>query len=296
MLIRNNLVQKTTNYIDLHTDIKIRMKNTTTIYNSVLTIAGSDSGGCAGIQADIKSISANGGFATTAITAITAQNTLGVNAIYPIPTTEIKNQIVAVLSDINVGAIKIGMLQSAKIIKAVLETLEAHKDMPIVLDPVMVASSGDNLLDNAGLEAIKLLLPLATLITPNIPEAQVLLKIDTISPENMPQMAEKIGKMYKTSVLLKGGHIENSQTLVDVLYNYQTNSLHNFSKTQVNTKNTHGTGCTLSSAIATHLALGNSLKDAVQKGITYTHHAIVAGKSKELGKGNGPVDHFYKLH
>ncbi|MCL5244437.1 bifunctional hydroxymethylpyrimidine kinase/phosphomethylpyrimidine kinase [Cellulophaga sp. 20_2_10] len=272
------------------------MKNTKTIYKTVLTIAGSDSGGCAGIQADIKSISANGAFATTAITAITSQNTVGVNSIYPIPSSEIKNQIVAVLSDINIGAIKIGMLQSAEIIEAVLETLEAYKDLPIVLDPVMVASSGHNLLDNSALEALKLLLPMATLITPNLPEAQVLLNIDVISPENMPEIAEEIGKTYKTSVLLKGGHIENSKTLVDVLYNYQTNTLHNFSKTQVNTKNTHGTGCTLSSAIATHLALGNKLKDAVQKGITYTHQAIVAGKRKELGKGNGPVDHFYKLY
>ena len=272
------------------------MKNTTTIYNTVLTIAGSDSGGCAGIQADIKSISANGGFATTAITAITAQNTLGVNAIYPIPTNEIKNQIVTVLSDINVGAIKIGMLQSSQIIKTVTETLQEYKDIPIVIDPVMVASSGHNLLDNSALDALKLLLPMATLLTPNIPEALILLDIDTISPDNMPKMAKKIGKTYKTSVLLKGGHLENCTSLMDVLYVYDTDSLHNFSKTQIDTKNTHGTGCTLSSAIATHLALGNTLKDAVQKGITYTHQAIVAGKSKKLGKGNGPVDHFYKLY
>ncbi|EWH12395.1 phosphomethylpyrimidine kinase [Cellulophaga geojensis KL-A] len=272
------------------------MKNTTTIYNAVLAIAGSDSGGCAGIQADIKSISANDGFATTAITAITAQNTLGVNAIYPIPTVEIKNQIAAVLTDINIGAIKIGMLQSTQIIKTVTDSLRAYNNIPVVLDPVMVASSGHNLLDNSALEALKLLLPIATLITPNIPEALVLLNIDTISPENMPEMAKKIGKTYKTSVLLKGGHLENCTSLMDVLYVYDTDSLHNFSKTQIDTKNTHGTGCTLSSAIATHIALGCTLKDAVQKGITYTHQAIVAGKRKELGQGNGPVNHFYKLY
>ncbi|MGJ8732019.1 bifunctional hydroxymethylpyrimidine kinase/phosphomethylpyrimidine kinase [Cellulophaga fucicola] len=272
------------------------MKNTKTIYKTVLTIAGSDSGGCAGIQADIKSISANGGFATSAITAITAQNTVGVNTIFPIPVSEIKNQIHAVLSDISVDTIKIGMLQSAEVIEAIAQTLAQYPIKSIVLDPVMVASSGQLLVDISAMDALKSFLPKATLITPNIPEAQALLGINAVSADTMPDIAKKLGKTFKTSVLLKGGHLENCTTLMDVLYVYNTDSLHNFTKTQIDTKNTHGTGCTLSSAIATHLALGNTLKEAVQRGITYTHQAIVAGKSKELGKGNGPVDHFYKLH
>ncbi|SFW23124.1 hydroxymethylpyrimidine/phosphomethylpyrimidine kinase [Cellulophaga fucicola] len=277
-------------------DTIYRMKNTETIYKTVLTIAGSDSGGCAGIQADIKSISANGGFATSAITAITAQNTVGVNTIFPIPVSEIKNQIHAVLSDISVDTIKIGMLQSAEVIEAIAQTLAQYPIKSIVLDPVMVASSGQLLVDTSAMDALKSFLPKATLITPNIPEAQALLGINAVSADTMPDIAKKLGKTFKTSVLLKGGHLENCTTLMDVLYVYDTDSLHNFTKTQIDTKNTHGTGCTLSSAISTHLALGNTLKEAVQRGITYTHQAIVAGKSKELGKGNGPVDHFYKLH
>lgn len=156
-------------------DTIYRMKNTKTIYKTVLTIAGSDSGGCAGIQADIKSISANGGFATSAITAITAQNTVGVNTIFPIPVSEIKNQIHAVLSDISVDTIKIGMLQSAEVIEAIAQTLAQYPIKSIVLDPVMVASSGQLLVDISAMDALKSFLPKATLITPNIPEAQALL-------------------------------------------------------------------------------------------------------------------------
>ncbi len=267
------------------------MKNKTP-YKTVLAIAGSDSGGCAGIQADIKSISTNGAFATSVITAITAQNTVGVSHIFPIPAEEVKNQIIAVLSDIDVNVVKIGMLYSSEIIETVTKALNNFNVHTIVLDPVMVATSGDRLIDEKALETLKSMLPKTTLITPNIPEAQILLGVKEIKKEQMPKMAKQLGITYKTSVLLKGGHIENQNTVTDFLYLFDTDKLISIPNTFIHTNNTRGTGCSLSSAIATHIALGCTLENAVLKGVLYVHNAIKSGKDKVLGKGNGPIYHF----
>lgn len=263
-----------------------------TNYNSVLTIAGSDSGGGAGIQADIKSISACGAFAASVITATTAQNTQGVADIHPIPITHIGAQLNAVLSDINFGAVKIGMLHSSEVIQIVEDKLTEFKTKNIVLDPVMVATSGDKLITDTAIETLKSFLPKVDLITPNIPEAELLLDLK-ISADNFIASAEELANKYKTSVLLKGGHIENqSNQVMDVLFNYGSKTIHKFVNTKVNTKNTHGTGCSLSSSIATYLCLGYTLEAAVKNGCEFVSEAIFNGKDMVLGKGNGPINHF----
>ncbi|MGS0527446.1 bifunctional hydroxymethylpyrimidine kinase/phosphomethylpyrimidine kinase [Zobellia nedashkovskayae] len=262
-----------------------------TRYPSVLTIAGSDSGGCAGIQADIKSISANGAFAASVITATTAQNTQGVFDIHPIPVTHIRKQLIAVLEDIDFGAIKVGMLHSADVIELVQKTLRKYPIKKIVLDPVMVATSGDRLLNKAALGNLKSFLSDAYLITPNIPEAEILIdrKIDS---QKLDEAAREIGNTFKTSVLLKGGHLEDSEQMTDTLFLYDTQKSIIIYNKKVQTKNTHGTGCTLSSAIAAQLSLGFTLEEAVKNACSYLNKAITQGKDKTLGKGNGPVQHF----
>jgi hydroxymethylpyrimidine/phosphomethylpyrimidine kinase len=260
-------------------------------YKSVLTIAGSDSGGGAGIQADIKSISANGAYAATVITASTAQNTMGVTDIHGLPLSHIKAQLEAVLSDIEFGAIKIGMLYSAEVIELVRTMLKSYDAKNIVLDPVMVSTSGRRLLSSDAIESLKAFLPHTSLITPNIPEAQLLLG-ERIDLANMESSVKAIAKKFSVSVLLKGGHLENSERMTDMLYLKAQKRVVVIHNPVVSTKNTHGTGCSLSSAIATHLALGHELEEAVVKSCRYLNQALEAGKDKILGQGSGPVNHF----
>lgn len=260
-------------------------------YYPILTIAGSDSGGGAGIQADIKSISANGGYAASVITATTAQNTQGVTDIHPIPISHIIMQMKAVFDDISFSCIKIGMLHSSEVIKAVQETLEEYNITNIVFDPVMIATSGDKLLNDDAVENLKGFLPHVRLVTPNIPEAELLIGHD-IDLENIQTVATDLAEMYHTSVLLKGGHLKLTNTMTDVLYNYESKKITIIENKTVTTKNTHGTGCTLSSAVATYMGLGFSLEDACIKATNYLNTAIEEGKDKILGKGHGPVKHF----
>ena len=268
------------------------MENITNTYNSVLSIAGSDSGGCAGIQADIKSISACNAFAATVITATTAQNTQGVFDIHPLPISHIEKQLDAVLSDIEFKAVKIGMLHSSEVIKCVANKLEAYKVKNIVIDPVMVATSGDRLIDENAIDCLKSFLPKAILVTPNIPEAELLSGIN-INSENMAQSAKELGLKFETSILLKGGHLNDDASIIlDVLYNYVSDEIILIKNEKINTNNTHGSGCSLSSSIAAFLSLGHSLNEAVNYGCDYINNSIKKGASKKLGKGNGPLNHF----
>ena len=263
-------------------------------YNSVLSIAGSDSGGCAGIQADIKSISANGGYASTVITATTAQNTQGVSDIHPIPLAHIKAQLDAVLSDIEFGAVKIGMLHSAEVIELVQERLSAYKMNKIILDPVMIATSGDKLINDDAIDALKLFLSDVYLITPNIPEAELLIG-HQITLENIKASAKELGEKFNVSVLLKGGHLEATDLMTDILYIKESQKTITINNQAFKTNHTHGTGCSLSSSIATYIALDFGLEEAVVKSCNYINEAIASGKNKILGKGNGPIDHFYNI-
>jgi hydroxymethylpyrimidine/phosphomethylpyrimidine kinase len=268
------------------------MENLKTAYNSVLTIAGSDSGGCAGIQADIKSISACGAYAASVITATTAQNTQGILDIHPIPILHIEKQLDAVLNDITFGAIKIGMLHSSEVIDTVVKKLNPYNFKNIVLDPVMVATSGDTLMVNDAISSLKAFLPNASLITPNIPEAELLID-GSIELRNLANSAREIGQVYHTSVLLKGGHLKHKgRETTDVLYLFNEDKIITINNPWIATKNTHGTGCSLSSSIATFLSLGHNLQDAVKKGCHYINRAIAQGENKILGKGNGPINHF----
>ena len=262
-----------------------------THYNTVLTIAGSDSSGGAGIQADIKSISVNGGYAASVITATTAQNTQGVTDIHPIPVPHIVKQLEAVLDDIHFDAVKIGMLHSSEVIEAVQNTLVRYDINKIVLDPVMIATSGDKLITDDAIESLKSFLPYTYLITPNIPEAEVLIG-HSISLENLESTAKELGKKYQTSVLLKGGHLALSVEMTDALYNHETQKIILIKNKAIDTINTHGTGCSLSSSIATFLSLGLDIEEATLKGCNYLNKAIENGKDKTLGKGHGPVNHF----
>ncbi|MGI9526368.1 MAG: bifunctional hydroxymethylpyrimidine kinase/phosphomethylpyrimidine kinase [Weeksellaceae bacterium] len=261
-------------------------------YPSVLSIAGSDSGGGAGIQADIKSISACGAYAASVITATTAQNTKGVIDIHSIPIAHVQKQIQAVLEDISFGAIKVGMLQSCEVIKLVQSQLRQYNQKNIVIDPVMVATSGDKLIQDEAIACLSQFLPDALLITPNAKEAEILIG-ETINHLNAASMVKKIGDKFKTSILLKGGHINNQDKMVkDYLFLYETNNIITIENPKINTQNTHGTGCSLSSSIAAFISLGEDLKSAVIKGCTYVHHAIEQGKDISLGHGHGPINHF----
>ena len=268
------------------------MENITSKYNTVLTIAGSDSGGCAGIQADIKSISACGAFATSVITASTAQNTTGVTDIHPMPIAHINKQLDAVLSDIQCHAVKIGMLHSSEVIEAVSKKLDFYNIKNVVIDPVMIATSGDKLLNDTAISDLKQFLSKATLITPNIPEAELLIG-HPIQLQNLEATAKTIGQTFQTSVLLKGGHLDNATDVItDVLYVLDKDNTVIITNPWYKTKNTHGTGCSLSSSIATYLSLNNDLETAVKKGCHYVNQAIFKGQHKVLGQGNGPINHF----
>ena len=260
-----------------------------------LTIAGSDSGGGAGIQADLKTMSACGVYGATAITALTAQNTLGVTAIHDVPVDMIKAQMEAVFSDLQVDAVKIGMLSRPETIEAVAVGLEKYKPAHVVLDPVMVAESGDPLIEESAVSAlVERLFPLADIITPNLHEAGRLLAVDVAnSPEAMEQQAAAIVKMGAKAVLLKGGH--SAAKLAEDVFQSAHETPHCYSAPFVETKNTHGTGCSLSSAIASHLALGDDQKTAIQKSKNWISEAIAASDNLNIGRGAGPVHHFYKF-
>lgn len=270
------------------------MEDMSSSYSCILTIAGSDSGGGAGIQADIKSISANGGYAASVITASTAQNTQGVTDIHPIPVSHIIMQMKAVFDDINFSCVKIGMLHSSEVIQAVQNTLQEYKITNIIFDPVMIATSGDKLLNDDAVQSLKEFLPNVMLITPNIPEAELLVG-HNIDLDNLEASAQELAELYQTSVLLKGGHLELTETMTDILYNYKSKKMTTIHNKTIETKNTHGTGCSLSSSIATYIGLGYSLEDACIKGCEYLNMAIEKGKDKVIGHGHGPVNHFYKF-
>ncbi len=265
-------------------------------YRRVLTIAGSDSGGGAGIQADLKTIAANGCYGMSVITALTAQNTLGVTAIHAVPVDFVAAQMEAVLSDIGADAIKIGMLFSPELICTVAEYLKKFNIPVIVLDPVMVAQSGDKLLQDAAIDALKEhLIPLATLITPNLPEAAVLLGREIRTSETIEEATLELAQLGCANVLIKGGHLE-TETSDDLLYLGAEQRLINFPGVRIATRNNHGTGCTLSSAIAAFLARGNTIEEAVHLAKDYISGAIQAGAAYSIGQGHGPVDHFFRYH
>lgn len=262
-----------------------------------LTIAGSDSGGGAGIQADLKTFSALGCFGMSAITALTAQNTTAVTGIQEVPPSFVAKQIDAVIEDIGVDAVKIGMLSSPEIIETVADRLRAHDVARIVLDPVMVAKSGDKLLRDEAIDALKeKLIPIATIITPNIPEAEVLTGHTLKTYEDLERASRSLAELGPMSVLIKGGHFttENSD---DCLYVQEKDQpeIHWLTGKRINSPNTHGTGCTLSSAIAAHLAKGYDIVEAVEAAKKYISEAIAAGAEYQIGHGHGPVHHFYQL-
>jgi hydroxymethylpyrimidine/phosphomethylpyrimidine kinase len=257
-----------------------------------VTIAGSDSGGGAGIQADLKTFSALGVYGASVITALTAQNTLGVTGIHDVPGDFIAAQIDAVFSDLAVDAVKIGMLSRPEAIGAVAAGLERHGLQAVVLDPVMVAASGDRLLVPEAVESLRTqLLPRALLITPNLPEAAVLLdEAPATDLAAVRRQAERLRALGARAVLIKGGHGEGPES-VDVLLDAE--GFAEFSAPRVATRNTHGTGCTLSSAIAAGLAKGMSLREAVRVAKDYLTAAIAASDTLSIGRGHGPVHHFH---
>jgi len=263
-------------------------------YRRVLTIAGSDSGGGAGIQADLKTIAANGCYGMTVITALTAQNTLGVTGIHAVPVDFVRAQMDAVLSDIGCDAVKIGMLFSPELIRAVAEGLQRYGVKKIVLDPVMVAQSGDKLLQDEAIDALKeYLIPLADIITPNLPEASVLLDREIRTSEAIGAAAVELAGLGCRSVLIKGGHLETSDC-DDCLYLSQEERMIILPGRRIATRNNHGTGCTLSSAIASFMAKGEGLEAAVHLAKDYITGAIMAGAAYSLGHGHGPVHHLYR--
>lgn len=261
----------------------------------VLTIAGSDSSGGAGIQADIKTISATGCYAASVITALTAQNTLGVQAIYEIQPAFVQQQLESVFSDLHIKAVKIGMLHNEKIISVLSSALQKFKPTFIVLDPVMLSKNGYELIDPSTIPILKeMIFPHVTLITPNLIEAELLLHVKINTSSEQESAAVKMGKQFKINVLIKGGHFAGQQSS-DVLYLYKNKLSHWYHAKRIHSQNTHGTGCSLSSAIASYHAKGCSLKDAIDYAKKYLTKAIEFGATLQTGQGCGPVDHFYFL-
>lgn len=257
----------------------------------ILSIAGSDCSGGAGIQADIKTISALGGYAATAITAITVQNTLGVSAVQPISAEIVRGQIEAVIEDLQPVAVKIGMVNDIQIVGVISDCLRKYAPQYVVYDPVMVSTSGRKLMTDEAVEEIKKkLLPLVTLITPNIDEAAVLTGKNIQNVQDMKMAARKLTDEFQTSILIKGGHLEGDK-MCDLLHTSE-NIYHIYDEEKIETTNLHGTGCTLSSAIATYLAKGYPMQEAIQYAKVYITRAIMAGKDLHIGHGNGPLWHF----
>lgn len=273
----------------------IKEKEMKKTYKRVLTIAGSDSGGGAGIQADLKTIAANGCYGMSVITALTAQNTTGVFGIHPVPVAFVRQQLKTVLSDIGSDAIKIGMLFSSELIEMIAAELKILATGNIVLDPVMVATSGDKLLKDEAVVSLKnSLIPVANLITPNLPEASVLLGREITTKKELKDAAVELSELGCPNVLIKGGHLEEGDCY-DLLYMAANREVRTYPVKRIETNNNHGTGCTLSSAIASGLAGGLSIDAAVAAGKDYITGAIQSGSKYTIGSGHGPVDHFYKF-
>ena len=259
--------------------------------SKILIIAGSDSSGGAGIQADIKTVTSLGSYAMTAVTAVTVQNTTGVSSVVPIHPKEIGKQILFTCKDIKPNGIKIGMLHSSQVITSVTNTLKKVKTSKIVLDPVMVAKGGARLINQSAIKTLKdKLIKKAYLITPNIPEAEILTKIKIKSLEDMIRAANILLKLGAKNVLVKGGH-RNTKQMQDVLLNNKKITI--FKNKKIKTKNTHGTGCTLSSAIVTFLSCGKPLKKSCELGIKYVNQSIRFNPN--YGKGHGPVNHLNSI-
>jgi len=267
-------------------------------YPSVLTIAGSDSGGGAGIQADLKTFSALGCYGTSAITAVTVQNTMGVTSIHHIPATVVQAQIEAVMDDIEPAAIKIGMVHSAALALAIHKALQLYPDVPVIFDPVMVATSGAQLIEEDTLTTFrKTLFPITTLLTPNLDEAAKLISKSINELSDMRAAATEILETGCFAVLLKGGHLKGP--LVYDVYRDKNGQELIFESVLIKTENVHGTGCTLSSAIAAHLSLGYDLQKAIYLSRIYVFNAIKEGSKVKTGQGHGPLNHFFnpqKLH
>jgi hydroxymethylpyrimidine/phosphomethylpyrimidine kinase len=259
--------------------------------SKILIIAGSDSSGGAGIQADIKTVTALGSYAMTAITAVTSQNTKGVKSIVPIAPKEISNQIIFTSKDIKPDAIKIGMLHSSKVIESVINSLFVIKVKRIVLDPVMVAKGGAKLIDNNAIKLLKSkLIKRVTIITPNIPEAEILTNTKINNEKDMILAAKKLLVYGAKNVLIKGGHL-NSKFVQDIFVNKSKIKI--FNSVRYRTKNTHGTGCTLSSAITTFLSCGKPIKKACELGVKYVNYAIKF--NPKYGNGHGPINHLNSI-
>ena len=261
-------------------------------YPTVLTIAGTDPTGGAGIQADLKTFTALGCYGMSVITALVAQNTTGVKSIHSIPPEFVRQQLLAVLEDIRPDAVKIGMVHSVALVEVIAEVLAQYSDIPVVFDPVMIATSGDRLIEEDTIEAIKQkLFPLSAVITPNMDEAALLAGIGVKTVEDMQLAAAGIMAMKPGALLLKGGHLEKEE-LTSLLF--EGNGIKTEYKSQrINTRNMHGSGCTLSSAIASFLARDYSLADAVANAQEYVHGAILNAANVICGKGNGPLNHTY---
>ena len=267
----------------------------------ILSIAGSDSGGGAGIQADLKTFSALGCYGMSVVTAVTAQNTTDVRGVYPMSAEQVGEQTRAVLEDIGADAIKLGMLFSPEIIRETARCLRDWPEIPVVLDPVMIAKSGDRLLQDEAVQALsEELFPLAAIVTPNIPEAEVLsgMALANVSSsvrddaDALSPMAHALLAKGAQSVVMKGGHLDGDEA-VDMLFH--EGKTWTFRHPRVYTQNTHGTGCTYSSAIASALGHGLDTPDAVKLANEYLYEAICAGAERNIGHGHGPVDHFYAL-
>ncbi|MCL6217214.1 bifunctional hydroxymethylpyrimidine kinase/phosphomethylpyrimidine kinase [Zunongwangia pacifica] len=261
-------------------------------YPSTLTIAGFDGSGGAGIQADIKTFSALGCYATSVLTALPVQNTTGVKNIFPIPYQAVSEQMDSIFEDIFPDAVKIGMVHTPELVETIVNGLKKYPKTPLVFDPVMVATSGHKLIENQTIKTIiQKLFPLADVITPNMDEASVLAEMEVETLDDMKKAGEKIMNLGCKSVLIKGGHLKTEK--ITSLYFSEDGNIHSYEFEKFNTNNTHGSGCTLSSAIAAYLAKGENLMNAVKLGQEFAHDAIDHGKDVTTGKGNGPLNHFF---
>ena len=265
-------------------------------YRRALTIAGSDPSGGAGIQADLKTFSACGCYGMSAIVAVVDENTVGVTGVHPVPVEFVTGQIRSVLDDIGADAIKIGMLHSSELIRAVRDTLDRYTVRNIVLDPVMVATSGDALLKADAVATLREeLIPRARVVTPNIPEAELLLDAAIENQDELPDAARQLSRLCGgVSVMLKAGHLHDRK-LVDIFYDAENGSMHRLESERLDTVNTHGTGCTLSSAFAAFLAHGFPPDESARRAKDYIDRAIRAGAEYSIGHGHGPVHHFHNF-
>lgn len=268
------------------------MNKKTHRYLPVLTIAGFDGSGGAGIQADIKTMSALGCYATSVLTALPVQNTCGVRSIYPISASVVEEQLYTIFDDIPPDAVKIGMVHTAELVEVIVRVLNQYPNVPVVFDPVIVSTSGHKLIEDNTVQSIKTnLFPLAAVITPNLDEAAILSGVPISNVDEMYVAGKKIMEMGCRSLLLKGGHLPGER--LTSLYFADDGSVHQYHFEKFDTNNTHGSGCTLSSAIASYIARGETLTKASRLAQEYVHQAIFTGKDVQTGKGNGPLNHFF---